>query len=99
MAQFVRQSLTYSVRNDLSVYDNEDLESVFIELKDINFGRKIIGAVYRPPGNCIDMFMFSFDSIMSIVSNSKHDCLISGDWNIDLLKYGVHLGAESFVNN
>ena len=36
---------------------------------------------------------------MSIVSNSKHDCLIAGDWNIDLLKYGTNSGTESFVNN
>ena len=36
---------------------------------------------------------------MSIVSNSKHDCLIEGDWTIHLLKYCVHLGTESFVNN
>ena len=91
--------ITYSVRNDLGVFYNEDLESVFIELNDINFGRKIIGAIYRPPGNCIDMFMSYFESIMSIVSNSKHDCLIAGDWNIDLLKYDVHLSTESFVNN
>ena len=45
------------------------------------------------------MFMYSFESIMSIVSNSKHDCLIAGDWNIDLLKYVIHSGTESFVNN
>ena len=44
------------------------------------------------------MFMSSFESIMSIVSNSKHDYLIAGDWNIGLLKYGLHLGTESFVN-
>ena len=81
------------------MFDNEDLESVFIELNDINFGRKIIVAIYRPPGNCIDMFMSSFESIMSIVSNSKHDCLIAGDWNFDLLKYVIHSGTESFVNN
>ena len=99
VALFVRQSLTYSVRNDLGVFDNEDRESVFIELNDINFGRKIVDAIYRPPGNCIDMFMSSLESIMLIISNSKHDCLISGDWNIDLLKYDVHLGTESFVNN
>ena len=43
--------------------------------------------------------MSSFESIMSIVSNSKHDCLIAGDWNIDLLKYGTHSGTESFVYN
>ena len=43
--------------------------------------------------------MSSFESITSIVSNSKHDCLIAGDWNIDLLKYGTHSGTESFVNN
>ena len=35
------------------------------------------------------MFMSSFQSIISILSNSKHNCLISD----------VHLGTESFVNN
>ena len=43
--------------------------------------------------------MSSFESIMLIVSNSQHDCLIAGDWNIDLLKYGTHSVTENFVNN
>ena len=64
VALFVRQSLTYSVRNDLGVFYNEDLESVFIGLNDINFGRKIVGAIHRPPGNCIDMFMSSFLNLL-----------------------------------
>ena len=44
---FVRQSLTYSVRNDFGVFDNEDLESFFIVLNDINFGRNHL--CYIPP--------------------------------------------------
>ena len=79
VALFIRQSLTYSIRKDLDLFDNEDLESLFIELNDINFGTKIIGAVYRTPVNCIDTFMSSFESIMAGLPNSKHDCLVAGD--------------------
>ena len=94
---FIRQLLTYSIRKDLDIFDkNEDLESLFIELNDINFGTKIISAVYRPPGNCIDTFMSSFESIMAVLSNYKHDCLVADDWNIDLLKSDVHSGTDCF---
>ena len=39
------------------------------------------------------------DPLIRESANSKHDCLIAGDWNIDLLKYYIHFGTESFVNN
>ena len=58
VALFVRQSLTYSVCNDLSVFDNEDLESVFIELNDINFGRN--HWCYLPPTSCVSIDVHIF---------------------------------------
>ena len=62
------------------------MESLFIEVTDINFGKKIIGAIYRPPGNFISVFNNAFESLMSIVTRGKYECIIAGDYNIDLLK-------------
>ena len=75
------------------------MESLFIEVTDINFGKKIIGAIYRPSGNDISLFNNAFESLMSIVTRGKYECIIAGDYNIDLLKSEQHIGTEHFVNN
>ena len=46
----------------------------------------IICVIYRPSGNNIDSFMIWFDAILSNLSKTKTDCLIAGDYNIDLLQ-------------
>jgi hypothetical protein len=85
----------------LNDFDNECFESIFIELDDTLIGKRIVGAVYRPPGHKlpVDVFLSSFDSVLAIISQCKPNCLIAGDYNIDLLKAETHFDTESFINN
>ena len=59
----------------------------------------ITGVIYHPPDNDIDSFMISFDAILSKLSQSKTNCLIARDYDIDLLKSEVHSDTEQFLNN
>ena len=53
------------------------MESLFIEVTDINFGKKIIDAIYRPPGNYISLVDNAFESLMSVVTRGKYECIIA----------------------
>ena len=75
------------------------MESFFIEVSDVNFGKKIIGGIYRPPENYISLFNIAFESLMSIVTRGKCECILAGDYNVYLLKSEQHIETEHFVNN
>ena len=92
-------SLYFTERTDLNIYDNDSIELVFIEVTDVSFCKKIIGDIYRPPGNYIALFNIALESLMSIVTWGKYKCIIAGDYNIDLLISEQHIGTEHFVNN
>ena len=46
---FARNCFKFTVRDDLSDFNNDYFESIFIELTNTTLGNCIIGAVYRPP--------------------------------------------------
>ena len=68
---FVRDSLYFTERNYLNLYDNDSMESLFIAVTDVNFSKKIIGAIYRSPGNNISLFNIAFESLVSIVTRAN----------------------------
>ena len=49
VAVFVRDSISFSKRLDLDIYDNEDFESICIDIDDKKIAKHTIGAIYRPP--------------------------------------------------
>ena len=44
------------------------------------------------------MFNNAFESLMSVVTLGKYECIIAGDYNIYFLKSKKHIGTEHFVN-
>ena len=97
VAIFVRDSVYFTERTDLNLYDNDSMESLFIEVTDINSGKNIIGAIYRSPENDISLFSNALESRMSIVTRGNYECIIAGDYNIDLLKSEQHIELNIFL--
>ena len=59
----------------------------FIELEQSN-SSTIIGVMYRPPGQSLDDFLKTLNSILDIVRKEKKTFYLLGDFNIDLTKVG-----------
>ena len=56
VALFVPNSFKFTARDDLSVFSNDNFESMFIDLTNTILGNRIIGAVYRSPvHNAVDV--------------------------------------------
>ena len=83
----------------MSAFNNDYFESIFIELTDPILGNRIIGAVYRPPGYSPELFMSGFVKVLSAISKTRTECLIAGDFNVDLLMYDENADTEDFINN
>ena len=66
-------------------------DGLFIELSGYNLSRKmILGNIYKPPGNYtndnIETFIDEITPILAKLSKGKIECVLVGDFNIDLLK-------------
>ena len=60
---------------------------------------KIIGAVYRQPDSNLDLFNQGLDADVNSLSKSKAELIITGKYNIYLLKHNTHDGTDLFINS
>lgn len=89
--------ITY-VRNNLNascikrVNTSHLWEGIFVKITDTDIKSDVIvGNIYRPPRNnnnneTISQFLLELDPLINELSQENNDILISGDFNIDLLK-------------
>ena len=71
----------------------------FAEMSHSEFGKKVVGAVYRPHNSTLEYFSVDFENILNLAWKSKAECIFAGDYNIDLLKLHTRDRTASFVNN
>lgn len=90
--------MSFKIRSDLNISANHNFECVFVQVRKSSFARKIIGSIYRPPNSDLDLFMWSLQSALDSSCHTKVECLLAGDFNLDLFKHDVHLGTEPFIN-
>ena len=78
---YVKENLNFKVRHDLIL----DIECISIQL-DINYVKPIIiSTLYRPPVSLVELFE-PIESLFSAIDQEKKECIVSGDFNCDLLK-------------
>ena len=54
---YIQDKITYKCRKDLDL-NGDHMESIFVELDNVNAKNVILGVVYRPPGQSIQSFFF-----------------------------------------
>jgi len=99
---YIKDSLQYTIRDDLSVFIPHIFESIFIEVKIKKERNKIVGVIYRPntaPKADLNIFSTTFTDILDIINKENKQSVIMGDFNIDLLQYNNHNTTNDFVNN
>ena len=81
---YVSSDLHYTVRLDLS-HSTDLFESIFIEVENHNNKNIIAGVIYRPPSAPFNDFMLTLQDLQDCIASENKNCLISGDFNINLL--------------
>ena len=94
---FIRDSLLYKLRNDLSI-NCEDIESLSIEIMNSQTRNIIFNVVYRPPDGDLNVCETFFKKILSDSTTINKTLFLAGDFNINLLDFETNKKVQSFVN-
>ena len=90
VALYVDDTLSFSVRDDISIMKEKICETLFI---DVHFNKQetvTIGTIYRSPLNnniSHSNFADSLTSLLKTVKSSKNHTIIMGDFNYNLLEF------------
>ena len=100
---WVDDSYESEVLDNLSIFKDKFFESVLIKIKIGKNKFKIIGNIYKPPGNDISRFNDNLNEILLLISNDQNLCKASeiqllDDFNINLLNRNNHTGTSEFLD-
>ncbi len=99
---YVRDHISFTYRNDISVFVPHIFESVFIEVNSNSNRPIVIGTIYRPntaPKADIDIFCHTLSQIIETVKLENKQLILSGDFNLNLLNFSVHNKTRAFVDD
>ncbi len=101
---FISNNISFTIREDLSVFIPHIYESLFIEVKSSNkhMNTQIVGVIYRPnsqPRADIDIFSTTLHEVMDVINSEGKSCILLGDFNIDLLQYSKNEKTNDYIDN
>jgi len=94
---YIKKGIQYSVRYDLTSSTDES-EMLWVEIESDLNSNMICGVVYRHPSSNLETFLNKFCSVIGKINQERKLCLISGDFNINLLNFDKHPLTEDFIN-
>ena len=105
VALYVKNHVSASRRPEFCL-NVDHLESVFVELKNVNHQsshenpttRFILGVVYRPPNTCVAEFLNSMQEILQVILSERKTAFIMGDFNIHMDNCDSDPLAQSFMD-
>ena len=59
----------------------------------------INGVIYKPPESNTDIFVAHFSDLMGIISKERKQCILMGDFNLDLVKVDTHNQTKDFIHS
>ena len=81
LAVFVRNDINYSM-----LHFSIDIEHMALILTNNQGSKATLSVVYRSPNSPIDNFFQNFDKLLFELKQLKHECFVTGDFNIDMRK-------------
>ncbi len=99
VAMYIKNNIKFKSRPDLD-FNNNIINSKFIEISNINTKNVIVGTVYRAPNSDTDSYLEYFSSMTTILQrNSNKIHFIMGDFNFDLFKLGQNNLVDTFLHS
>ena len=97
VAFYILNSLKFNRRKDLE-FNSDDSENLFIEVNLTKSKVFIIGVIYRHPTCSLKKFQEQFLLTLNKLAHGKLDFVISGDYNVDLLKHEIKQTVNDYIN-
>ena len=96
-AIYVNRNFNSFERNDLKI-NNEEYESVWIEINNKGSKSIICGCLYRHPSNNSKEFLSYLEKCLSQLTKENKEVYICGDFNFDLLNLENNHICQEFYN-
>jgi hypothetical protein len=103
VAIYLRDCFEYKIlpyHGNLDIWDGIFIEIVLSSGNLPDHKRVIIGNIYRPPRENVENYLNFYENIQQIISNYSHsnvEIIITGDFNIDLLKIREKTHINDFL--
>ena len=98
VAIYTKSNISAFSRDDLNKTD-KSFEIVWIEIQIDGSKNIVIGCAYRHPHGNIDDFTDYITKCLAKINKTNKECYLTGDFNIDLLKYDSHNKSAEFINS
>ena len=96
---YISKELNYKSTNDIKLYKDKNLESVFIQFSSKSDKNTIIGCKYKHPNLAVQEFMDTFlQPLLDKRFYENKNVILLGDLNIDLLHYELHIQTREFLD-
>ena len=99
---YIKDNVDYVPRKDLQINSPGNHESIFIEIQLPKKKNLIIGCIYRHPSSHISVQDFTnqhLEYTLQKINVENKQCVLMGDFNVDLLKINSHSESNEFYNN
>ena len=98
IGMYIKEQINFQLREDLSVFNEGVLETLFIELKNNKKETAIVGVIYRPPNSKMKEFEVELEALLSKIIKENKLIYLMGDINIDMLKMNQVSSVGKFMN-
>ena len=97
---YIANHLSYKCRNDLNIYNKNELESTFIEIVNPKKSNIIVGVIYRHPSMDLTDFNCNYlNKLLENISKEQKSIFLLGDFNVNLLNYNEHNQTNEFLDS
>ena len=99
VGMYINSCLEFYKIESISLCHPSVCESIFVEIKHPTKKNLIVGTIYRHPSSAVSDFLNTFfrQSLQKITKSNKN-CILAGDFNVDLINYGHNNHVDSFYD-
>ena len=98
---YIRDNIDYIKRDDLQINSPGNFESTFVEIQFSKNKNLVVGCIYRHPSSSISVSDFTnvyLQPVLQKISDEKKQCVLMGDFNINLLSTDTNTVSNEFYN-
>ena len=77
---YVSHNLDFRIRKDIYAYEDEVMESLFIEIIRSHERNVIVGIIYRPLNQNVNDFVIRMNDVLGKISRDNKICYLMGDF-------------------
>ena len=97
---YIANHLSYKCRNDLNMYEKNEVESTFIEIVNPRKPNIIVRVIYRHPSMGLTDFNCNYlNKLLKNISKEQKPISLLGDFNVNLLNYNEHNSTNQFLDS